>query len=200
MVEFWNWLNKNAEAMTFLALVPSGLFALWQWHKSTKVTRGEHLRQILMDVKDVDEDEGKIAKTFYKCIERLGTDGLPVVFYHGKYQGAPLFEGKYELQIDKMLMYFSLVCHERRLGIIDESEFTYFSYQIHRTLENVQIKSYMKDLCDFVASSGKGYRFMFTDLVNEGLSVDKEWYGEICKRIKQKSLIARFYEKLQEIM
>ena len=190
MADWLQCLKGWADVVTCLALVPGGLFALWQWRKARLVTRVEHLRQILMDVKG----DG-IAETFYECIERLDTEGRAVIFYEGDLRMCDGFEAR----VDKMLMYFSLICHEHRTGIIDNTEFDYFSYQIHRALKNPQVRKYLQDLIEHVLDQEKDC-FMFTDLLYEGVSVDEDFYRSLYSRVKEKSLVKSLFEKCKEFI
>lgn len=189
LVEFLGLVKNHAEALTCLALVPAALFALWQWRKDRWVTRVEHLRQILVDVKNDD-----IARTFYCYIERTGPDGQQKKFYDG---GLRISKGC-EAPLDKMLMYFSLICHEHELGVINDSEFSYFSYQIHRALANEQIMQYLRDLSEYIKSCRE--HFVFKDLVREGMHVNRDFYEPLCRMVNEKSMFLKLLEKFKKVI
>lgn len=165
-----NW----CEIMTLAFGVIAGAFALWQWYRHCRVTGAEHLATVLQRF-----NETIISETFYGNINNApygGKEGPR--FYLGKLR----FEKGVESKIDSMLLLFSEICHNRNICVFREPEFNYFSFQIRRTLAHSQIKDYLLDFALYCTEHGIG--FPYRDLVMEGVSVDPDYYRDLCTRAR----------------
>ena len=175
-----------------VTLVLVGLLIAWvQWRKAKEVTRSEHLRSIIAAFK---QDE--IARTFYRFINNSiygGGDG--VGFYQGelcfgvtvqggegpKDKGGESSSDDIEISIDRMLMLFSEICHERDLGVIREDEFRFFDFQINRTLAHKDVKRYLLDFAEHCGKYRIGYPFLA--LAREGVNVDPQTYAMVVRML-----------------
>ena len=180
-----------------VTLVLVGLLIAWvQWRKAKEVTRSEHLHSIIAAFK---QDE--IAQTFYRFINNSnygGGDGKG--FYIGGLRfGAAGQNGEndknkdgnnssvdIEISIDRMLMLFSEICHERDLGVIREDEFRFFDFQINRTLAHKDVKRYLLDFAEHCGKYRIGYPFLA--LVREGVNIDPQTYAMAMRAASTKKL------------
>ena len=110
----------------------AGVFALRQYASARLLDRAERLKKVFEDM-----NRAEIAETFYRFIEHTAR------FYDE--QQSEFYEGA-EQKIDYMLGWFSYLCYLRRKGILQGVEFSEFSYQISRTLENKDVQNYFYDM------------------------------------------------------
>ena len=110
----------------------AGVFALRQYVSARLLDRAERLKKVFEDM-----NRAEIAETFYRFIEHSAR------FYDE--QKSEFYEGA-EQKIDYMLGWFSYICYLRRKGILQGAEFSEFSYQISRALENKDVQNYFYDM------------------------------------------------------
>lgn len=166
-------VGSIADWVQIVLIVLGVPWALWQWHRSCKLSRSEHLRDLLNDFY-----ADAVAGGFRDLIDRLDKDDQPVQFYAKE---SLRFVSGYERAVDQMLLAFSRVCYERLQGVITEDEFGFFAYQIRRTLENEQIQSYLNDLAKF--ASNRKNQYPFAPLVRIGAKLYPVQYDGILKEI-----------------
>ena len=185
-----NWV----EIATFCSVVIGGAFAWWQWRRSCRVSRAEHLNAIFARYSDK-----KMTTLFYRLVNNssYGGEGSDV-FYLGNLRFQPIQRAQVcqekqatqgdqasqgdkcheedirENDIDSMLLLFSQICYEHENGTISKQEFAFFCYQIWRTLAHKQFKQY---LMDFAVYCGK-YKIgcPYQALIREGINVDRSHY------------------------
>lgn len=180
-----------------VSLVLVGLLIAWvQWRKAKEVTRSEHLHSIIAAFK---QDE--IAQTFYRFINNSNYGGgNGEGFYRGelrfgvtgqdgensKDKGGESSSDDIERSIDRMLMLFSEICHERDLGVIRDDEFRFFDFQINRTLAHKDVKRYLLDFAEYCGRYRIGYPFLA--LVREGVNIDPQTYAMAMRTASTKKL------------
>lgn len=180
-----NWV----EIATLICLAFGGLFAWWQWRKACRVSRAEHLNEILTRY-----DMASTTNMFYRLINDTsygGKDGE--VFYLGGLRFAQLKDVA-EKDLDSMLLLFSQICYERERRTISESEFDFFSYQVGRTLAHEQIKMYLRDFAAYCGRFGIGYPYL--SLARYGLRVDADYYSQVCQCVESRHIARDFIERI----
>lgn len=145
-----NWV----EIATLICLAFGGLFAWWQWRKAQKSAHIENMRQLLNEFKDKE-----VQKFFYKYLKNPATHIYDTPFK---------FETGVEEPLDRLLTLYSTVCYMRERGVIERREFTFFAYQIHKTLLNSQIARYLEDMAMKSRTAIRG-SYPFIPLVREGV-------------------------------
>lgn len=183
-----NWV----EIATFCTVLIGGAFALWQWWRSCRVSRAEHLNEILekYDIKTMTD-------LFYRLVNNASYGGEDSeVFYLGGLRFNNQSDGVGEKGIDSMLLLFSLICYERERGTISDAEFDFFSYQIRRTLAHRQFKQYLFDFAEYCGKYGIGYPYLA--LAREGVKVDGPHYDNVLALVDKKRI--RFLNKLKEVL
>ena len=181
-----NWV----EIATFCCVVIGGLFAWWQWMRSCRVTRAEHLNTVLERY-----DKKAAPSLFYRLICNASYGGEDSeVFYLGGCKFKEVEDGVSERDIDSMLNLFSQICHERQCGVLSKSEFCFFSFIIKCTLAHKQIKQY---LLDFAQHCGRHqFGFPFVALAREGVRVDREHYEQVLAAIG----VGKFKNAVKEVL
>lgn len=178
-----NWV----EIATFFTVLIGGAFAWWQWWKSCRVSRAEHLDAIL-------ERYGskRMTDLFYRLVNNTTYGGEDSeVFYLGglRFQdikGDKPEDNIREDDIDSMLLLFSQICHEHKRGTISDSEFAFFSYQIRRTLAHKQFKQYLFDFAEYCGKYKIGYPYRA--LAREGVKVDGPHYDNVLALVDKKPI------------
>ena len=183
-----NWV----EIATFCTVLIGGAFALWQWWRSCRVSRAEHLNEILekYDVKTMTD-------LFYRLVNNTSYGGgNSEVFYLGGLRFNNQLVGVSEKEIDSMLLLFSLICYEHERGTISDVEFNFFSYQIRRTLAHRQFKQYLFDFAEYCGKYKIGYPYLA--LAREGVKVDGPHYDNVLALVDKKPI--RILTKLKEAL
>ena len=144
-----NWV----EVATLACVVLGGLFAWWQWRRAQNAERIENMRKLLDDFK-----EESLQKFFYRYFKDVSTN-----FYEATFR----FGDGVEAMLDRLLTLYSTVCYMRERGVIKRSEFSFFAYQIHKSLRHPQTIQYLVDLATYSKTSIRG-SYPFLPLVREG--------------------------------
>ena len=177
------------EIATFCTILIGGVFALWQWLRTCRVSRAEHLNAILERY----ESNGK-TDLFYSLVNNVAYGGdYAEEFYCGRLR---FKTAEIEKEIDSTLLLFSQICYERDRGTIKKEEYAFFDFQIRRTLAHKQFKQYLLDFANHCGKHKIGYPYLA--LAREGVKVDASHYAQVigeaeCGRIK-------FINKLKELL
>ena len=169
-------IQNPTEVATFCFTIIGGAFALWQWWRSCRVSRAEHLNAILERYRDK-----KMTDMFYRLVNNSSYGGGDSeVFYQGGLRFRTI-KGKKspdddicECDIDSMLILFSQICSEHECGTISKREFAFFSYQVRRTLAHAQFRQYLLDFAEYCGKYKIGCPYLA--LILEGVNVDRAWY------------------------
>ena len=190
-----NWV----EIATFFTVLIGGAFAWWQWWKSCRVSRAEHLNAILERYRDK-----KMTDMFYRLVNNSSYGGKDSeVFYQGGLRFKAIKGEKgpeddvCESDIDSMLTLFSQICYEHECGTISAQEFAFFCFQIRRTLAHVQFKKYLFDFAEYCGQYDVAYPFLA--LSREGLNVDRKHY-ELILGFVDRSVFRNIVDKIKEVL
>jgi hypothetical protein len=123
------------------------VFALYRWHVSQKQKDVEILRLMIGTIR---KDE------FYGFIRDLDYDRP---WYDEKFHNGPK-----ELEVDKVLIEYSYLCHLRMARMISAKTFAFFQYDINVILSNGQIKDYFYNL--YHCTCKRGIPFPFKHLLD----------------------------------
>jgi len=193
------WGANWSDVITLFSVIIGGLFALWQWWRTCRVSRAEHLNAILERYRDK-----KMTDMFYRLINNSSYGGEDSeVFYRGGLRFETI-KGKKspdddicESDIDSMLTLFSQICYEHECGTISTQEFAFFCFQIRRTLAHIQFKKY---LLDFAKYCGRyDVAFPFLALSREGINVDRKHYERILDFV-DKGAFRKAVDKVKEVL
>ena len=118
-------LTDIMSVLAFLALVISGIFALYQWSENVKLKRAEYIKILLTEL-------------------RTNENIVFYLFEYGKLWYKPSFHngGELEAKVDYTLSFFSYICYLRQQNIISDKEFDCFKYELDRVLSNKQFQDY----------------------------------------------------------
>lgn len=164
------------EVAAFCFAIIGSAFAFWQWWRSCRVSRAEHLNAILERYSDK-----KMTDMFYRLVNNSSYGGGDSeVFYQGGLRFRTI-KGKKspdddicECDIDSMLILFSQICYEHECGTISKREFAFFSFQIRRTLAHEQFRQYLLDFAEYCGKYRIGCPYLA--LIREGVNVERAWY------------------------
>lgn len=146
--------------LAFLALVISGIFALYQWRENIKLKRAEYIKTLLTELRAND----KIV--FY--LFDYDMSWYRKAFHNG---------GELEAKVDYTLSFLSYICYLHQQNIISDNEFDCFKYELDRVLTNEQFKSYFYNIYHFSTKLNKPISFLhlFTYAKDNGYFDDEFW-------------------------
>lgn len=193
-----NWV----EIATFFTVLVGGVFALWQWLRTCRVSRAEHLNDILERY----GDKG-MTDFFYRLVNDASYGGEDAeVFYLGglRFKTVEVESNGCEKKrfairengIDSMLLLFSQICYEHERGTISKAEFDFFCFQIRRTLAHKQFKQYLLDFATYCGKFAIGYPY--SALAREGINVDSVHYAKVLAEARCER--SAFVNKLKELL
>lgn len=172
-----SWLQVGITGVGFLV-------AFFQWRNHKQLASANHLGEVL---KIFCEEKNRLI--FSKYVDRC--QGME--YYGGvNVDGEPEFKGneaqsknEVEVEIDNMLLLFEHICFQLHAGIIRADAFECFKYQIHMTLKESQLQSYISDLARYCSKNGGG--FPFVELVREGASIDElsRFYSDVLRTLRK---------------
>ncbi|MCL2774083.1 MAG: hypothetical protein FWD71_12125 [Oscillospiraceae bacterium] len=134
-----NWIYDNLMTVITLAItISGGIFALFQWHQSTKIKRTEFILQIITKLR-YDEN---FADTSY-------------LIEYGEFKYTPEFHGDHTLErkIAALLAECNYICYIYKLKIISKAEFNIFKNEITWILKNFDIQCYIWNIYHFSMSN-----------------------------------------------
>ena len=185
------------DVVTLCLVIIGGVFAWWQWRMACRVSRAEHLNDILERY----GDKG-VTNLFYRLVNNVAYGGEGSgVFYRGglRFQddkGEKKDDVIRENDIDSMLLLFSQICYEHERGTISKAEFDFFCFQIRRTLAHKQFKQYLLDLATYCGKFEIGYPY--SALSREGINVDNVHYTKVLAEARCER--STFVNKLNELL
>ncbi len=194
--------STPVEIATLCFAIIGGTFAWWQWRRSCRVSRAEHLNAILERY----SDKGMI-NLFYRLVNNTTYGGEDSdVFYPGGLRFQDVKDKTKdeeragyvirENDVDAMLLMFSQICYEHERGTISKVEFDFFCFQIRRTLAHKQFKQYLLDFATYCGKFGIGYPFLA--LAREGINVDNVHYAQVLAEARRKRYT--FVNRLKELL
>lgn len=189
-----NWV----EIATFCSVLIGGMFAWWQWWRSCRVSRADHLNTILVRYRDK-----KMTDVFYRLVSNPPRGGEESeVFYKGKFQFQIIKDENNpendisENDIDTMLTLFSQICYEHECGTLSKHEFSFFDFHINRILVHKQFKEYLLDFAEYCGRNKIGCPYLA--LIREGVKVDRTHYERaLCASTYERPTI---FNKLKELL
>ena len=158
------------ESLTFVAIVVGGVFALYKWNMSRKLTRAEHVKSLLVEIRTSSE----IVFNKFDYDHKWYDDN-----FHNNLKNG----GKEEQRIDYTLSLFSYICYLQNNKIINKRDFSCFKYELVRILKNEQFESYMYNLYHYSRKSN--YPIPFVDLFEYAKNnnfFDKEFWDKNSKQ------------------
>ena len=165
--------QSKIELLTFAGVVIAGVFAWWQWRKSREMMRIEYFKKLVDEFKQDDFQE-----FFYEYLSPANGRR----FYIGMFA----FVDGVEKRLDQILTFYSNICYLKEKGVLEESEFALFRYQIQKALKNAQVIEYFTHLAE--RSSMKTDSCPFLPLFREGRRFDdySPAYRDLCKEMRTK--------------
>lgn len=127
-------VSDVASLLTLITVIIGGLFAFHKWKKDVALRRAEYINELTEKIRT----DSAIREAIY-------------LFDYGEQWYSSSFHnsGDFELKIDKTLSYFSYICYLKHKKIISKSEFSFFEYEILRTLQNEQVQDYLFNIYHF---------------------------------------------------
>jgi hypothetical protein len=98
-------------------------------------------------------------------------------WYNEGFHGSPL-----EIKVDKTLQFLSHICFLRKNGILNDTEFDAFEYELKHLFQNKSVINYLSFLFHFsqrALANGQSSPFPFKDLLEYGIDnnlVDKSLF------------------------
>jgi len=121
------------ESLTFVTILIGGVFAFYKWNLSRKLTRAEHVKSLMEDIRT----NPKIVFNKFDYEHKWYTKD-----FHNNLKN----ESETEQNIDYTLSFFSYICYLRNNNIIGKKDLSCFRYELERILTNKQFKEYMYNL------------------------------------------------------
>ncbi|MDR0991760.1 MAG: hypothetical protein LBL87_02530 [Ruminococcus sp.] len=146
------WISENwFSALSIIAIIIGGIFALLQYRKSIQLRRAEFLNQIIEKLRFDDE----IVKTMY------------TIDYDQNWYNESFHEsGEKEFLMDKLLSYLSYICYLISQHNITKDESSILEYELRRVCESKSVQSYLFNLYHF--SKHRNSLCSFEYLINYG--------------------------------
>lgn len=155
-LEFSDWIS----ALSFIAVVVGGIFALLQWNKSNIYKRGEIVQKLIKKVRD-DEDIAAVMAMI---------DWDEDFYYDGKF-GFKNHSSRSSLhniseedlfdKIDKTLSHFSYICYLYFQHTLTKKDMRNFEYELRRLVDNEHISNYLFSLYHWSSSLSVHMSFCF---------------------------------------
>lgn len=116
------------EVLKLLLSVAGGAFALLQWRKNNQLNRTMYADSMIEKLRS--DDEIRKISNYFDYEDDWYDDG----FYANK---------ELEIKVDKTLSYYSYICYLVKMKIISKKEFSFFQYEIQRTVMNKSVQNYL---------------------------------------------------------
>lgn len=137
-------INLIINSISILSVFIGGFFALYQWRKSLVLKRTEIIRSLIESTR-----QDKNVSTIMDIID--WNNGLT---YDGKFHITKgnndffnsLSDDTIFKMIDHTLSIFSYICYLKSVKTITKKDIDFFSYEIHRLIDNKHIINYLYSL------------------------------------------------------
>lgn len=154
-------VEEHIDFLTFISVAIGGMFALYQWKKSTALKRADYIKELTEKIR-TDESIFETIYLFDYSQEWYNSD------FHQS--------GDLERKVDRTLAHFSYILYLKKEKIISEKEFIFFKYDIERILFSDQTQDYFYNLFHFSQTQGIPFSFnILLDYAKENNLVDADF-------------------------
>ncbi len=163
-----NWSVDNIlTGISFLILVFSGGFALFQWYVANKTKRTEVLQEIVLQL--------RFDKDMSNTMQKIDYDQD---WYSSDFHNSDDPKNDFEHRVDKLLAYMSYICYLKKQRHL-KKEFQILQYEIDRVCASHSIQSYLWSLYHFSKKQNTkcSFQFLIDYAVKHGIIEKDSFYN-----------------------